>query len=91
MGEKFTKDDTPDYAVVLEGFYIITDPHGHSNRLWEKKGTRKKGSNGDVYFANQQVAIVPVSVAWTSIHWYPIGYPIVQIPQVLTLQQEMKF
>ena len=32
MGEKFTCDDTPDYSVVCEGFYLIDDEEGRTNQ-----------------------------------------------------------
>jgi len=92
MGEKFTEDDTPDYAAVLEGYYVIEDENG-CTRLWENKGTRKNDGGGGYYFTNQQWAIVPEAVTWTCVHWYPIERPDVNITieEKITLRDEMKW
>jgi len=90
MGEKFTDDDTPDYGVVLEGHYVI-QLGDSSTRLWENNGTKKKDGKGGHFYSNQQWAIVPQSVTWTCVHWYPIENPVKAFDMQITLRDEMKW
>ena len=94
LGEKFTDDDTPPYTCVLEGTMAKWDTKKPGekwtcNVRWKEPGEKKRDANGASYRANQQWAVIPESVTWEVVHYYPTGKALEDLPLLQTLKEDM--
>jgi hypothetical protein len=90
LGEKFTTDDTPPYTCVLEGTMTKWNTDDWiSNVRWNDPGEEMKDGSGDAYRANQQWAVVPESVTWEVIHYYPTDESLKDMPLGWSLKEDL--